>query len=80
MRPEDLRLAEGAEAQLAMEVEFVEELGATRLIHGRTPGGPVTVQVPASETRTAGTLGLAIDPALIHLFDPGHGGRLGTRA
>jgi sn-glycerol 3-phosphate transport system ATP-binding protein len=80
LRPEDLRLAEGTEAQLAMEVEFVEELGATRLIHGRTPGGPVTVQVPATETRTAGSLGLAIDPALVHLFDPGHGGRLGTRA
>ena len=76
MRPEDLRLAADGEAQFTMEVEFIEELGATRLIHGRSPGGAVTVQVPAGELRSSGTLGLAIDPAQVHLFDPAQGGRL----
>jgi sn-glycerol 3-phosphate transport system ATP-binding protein len=78
LRPEDLRLAEPGAAQLSMEVEFVEELGATRLVHGRSPGGLVTVQVPAAETRASGTLGLAIDPTLVHLFDPADGSRIGT--
>jgi sn-glycerol 3-phosphate transport system ATP-binding protein len=78
MRPEDLRLADGDQAQFAMEAEFVEELGATRLIHGRSTGGPITIQVPAAETRSSGTLGLAIDPALMHLFDPADGRRIGA--
>jgi sn-glycerol 3-phosphate transport system ATP-binding protein len=77
LRPEDLQLANGGGAQLSMEVEFVEELGATRLLHGRSAGGAITVQVPAAETRSSGTLGLAIDPALVHLFDPADGRRAG---
>ena len=79
LRPEDLQLAAPGAAQLSMEVEFVEELGATRLIHGRSSGGAVTVQVPATETRVAGTLGLTVDPALVHLFDPADGGRIASR-
>jgi sn-glycerol 3-phosphate transport system ATP-binding protein len=77
IRPEDLRLAGSGESQLTIEAEFVEELGATRLIHGRSGGGPVTVQVPAAETRSSGQLGLAVDPALVHLFDAVDGRRLG---
>jgi sn-glycerol 3-phosphate transport system ATP-binding protein len=77
LRPEDLRLTEPGHAQLTMEVEFLEELGATRLIHGRVGASPVTVQVPAAETRNSGTLGLAIHPHLVHLFDPQDGRRIG---
>ena len=76
LRPEDLRLATPGEGRLAMDVEFVEELGATRLIHGRSGAGPVTVQVPAFETRSSGRLDLTVEPSQLHLFDPATGQRL----
>ena len=34
IRPEDLRFGSGGEGELAFAKDFVEELGATRLIHG----------------------------------------------
>ena len=76
IRPEDLRIAEPGREVLSTDVEFVEELGATRLIHGRTGQNVVTVQVPAGESRVAGRLGLAAEPASLHLFDPATGARL----
>ena len=79
IRPEDLRLADPGQDGLTMNVEFVEELGATRLVHGRAGQSALTIQVPAAETRISGALGLAIDPALVHLFDPTEGTRLGMR-
>jgi sn-glycerol 3-phosphate transport system ATP-binding protein len=76
IRPEDLRIAEPGQENLAMEVEFVEELGATRLIHGRVGEGALTIQVPTAEYRNSGRLALRADPALLHLFDPTSGARL----
>ncbi|GJD51673.1 sn-glycerol-3-phosphate import ATP-binding protein UgpC [Methylobacterium crusticola] len=75
IRPEDLRLApEG----LAFGVAFVEELGATRLLHGRLGGAELVVQVPAGpEPAEGAAIRLAVAPGALHLFDPGTGQRLG---
>jgi sn-glycerol 3-phosphate transport system ATP-binding protein len=74
MRPEDLRLGPSGQG-LPFSVEFVEELGATQLVHGRVGGAPVTVQVPTGQA-PSGSAGLTVDPAATHLFDPTTGDRL----
>ena len=77
IRPEDLRVVPG-EAAFRAEVDFVEELGATQLFHGKIGGGEFVVQAPtgriSADTRQ---LALAVDPANVHLFDPETGRRLG---
>ena len=45
IRPEDLRFSSGGEGELAFAKDFVEELGATRLIHGGVGEAPVAVAV-----------------------------------
>jgi len=79
IRPEDLRLAPSdREAALRLDVDFVEELGATQLFHGRIAGSDFVVQAPtgliAPETRR---LAVAVDPGSVHLFDARTGERLG---
>ncbi|BCM85391.1 ABC transporter ATP-binding protein [Methylobacterium indicum] len=74
IRPEDLRIAEDG---LPFRVAFVEELGATRLLHGPLAGTDVAVQVPAGSPAQEGdTVRLAIDGSAVHLFDPATGRRL----
>ncbi len=77
LRPEDLRMAPSG-SMLGMEVDFVEELGATQLFHGRLAGAEFVVQaatgqIPADTRRLA----LSIEPANVHLFDPETTQRLG---
>jgi len=79
VRPEDLRLAPSdREAALRLDVDFVEELGATQLFHGRIAGSDFVVQAPtgliAPETHR---LAVAVDPGSVHLFDAQTGERLG---
>jgi sn-glycerol 3-phosphate transport system ATP-binding protein len=79
IRPEDIQIAPPeSEAALRLDIDFVEELGATQLFHGKVAGTDFVVQAPtgriAPETRR---LAAAIDPANVHLFDPETGARLG---
>ena len=68
-RPEDLTFAApDAGDKLAFVKDFVEELGATRLIHGSVGAAPVVVAV-ATSARLDGAGALAVDPATVHLFD-----------
>jgi sn-glycerol 3-phosphate transport system ATP-binding protein len=71
IRPEDLRFGSGGEGELAFAKDFVEELGATRLIHGNVGNAPIALAVAA----TAGDAGstLAADREAVHLFDPESG-------
>ena len=68
IRPEDLRLGSGEAGELHFVKDFVEELGATRLIHGNVASAPITLAVAT----TAGDAGSSIcaDRASVHLFDP----------
>jgi sn-glycerol 3-phosphate transport system ATP-binding protein len=79
LRPEDVQ-ADGAAgfSSLTMDVDFVEELGATQLFHGKVAGAEFVVQastgqIPADTRR----LTLSISPANVHLFDPQTTKRLG---
>ena len=78
LRPEDVQAGGVGSSSLAMDVDFVEELGATQLFHGKVAGADFVVQastgqIPADTRRLA----LAVDPANVHLFDPQTTKRLG---
>ena len=76
IRPEDLVVAADGAGQLALTVEFVEELGATQLIHGRVSGIAATVHVPAGTAPPGGTIELSAPVAAWHVFDAETGLRL----
>jgi sn-glycerol 3-phosphate transport system ATP-binding protein len=76
LRPEDLVAT--PDGTLTMQVDFIEELGATQLFHGALGGATLVIQaasgaVPADSK----SLRLSIDPARVHLFDPETGLRRG---
>jgi sn-glycerol 3-phosphate transport system ATP-binding protein len=80
VRPEDLHLVSPGEAGLAVVVEEVEELGASRLVHGRVEtGAPLVVSLPAG-TEVPAELRVAADRAALHLFDPATGRRIEAEA
>jgi sn-glycerol 3-phosphate transport system ATP-binding protein len=82
LRPEDLVVEPGAtDAHPLIEVDFVEELGATQLFHGALGGAPIVVQCPTDKIpTTVRRLALSVAPSLIHVFDPETGERMGRVA
>ena len=76
IRPEDLTPAASGAGDLRLEIEFVEELGATQLVHGRIGGVATAVQVAAGTAQDGGTLELGVEPRSLHLFDATSGLRL----
>jgi sn-glycerol 3-phosphate transport system ATP-binding protein len=82
IRPEDCVPADAAAANTFWsEVDFCEELGAARLLHGQVAGQDFVVQVPggAGGLRN-GRHAFAISPTSIHLFDAQSGLRIETAA
>jgi sn-glycerol 3-phosphate transport system ATP-binding protein len=68
LRPEDLSFGSRGDGELAFAKDFVEELGATRLVHGTIANTPVTIAVAAAAAEAGTTL--SADRASVHLFDP----------
>ncbi|HEY8566358.1 MAG TPA: sn-glycerol-3-phosphate import ATP-binding protein UgpC [Beijerinckiaceae bacterium] len=76
IRPEDVRLSETG--PITLPVDFVEELGATELFHGRLGDGDFVLQAPTGRVpASAPSIAFGIDAASLHLFDPESGLRLG---
>ncbi|MDT8854686.1 sn-glycerol-3-phosphate ABC transporter ATP-binding protein UgpC [Paracoccaceae bacterium Fryx2] len=79
IRAEDLRRAPpGTPGSLDLKITFVEELGATRLVHGTVAGQNVTCVQPA-DTSLPDALQLTVDPDALHLFDAVSGQRILAR-
>ena len=77
LRPEDIAVADARDRSLTVEVEFVEELGATRLLHGHFMGQPIIMQVQATHAvQGSGKVGFSVPPSSIHVFDAATGNRL----
>jgi len=77
LRPEDVAVAAARDRSLTVDIDFVEELGATRLLHGAFAGQPIILQVQASHpTDGPGRVGFSVIPSAIHVFDQATGGRL----
>jgi sn-glycerol 3-phosphate transport system ATP-binding protein len=79
LRPEDVEIAsEGQAGSLPFDVEFIEELGATQLFHGKLSGHPFVMQAATGEVAAQeGRLWITVDPDKVHVFDPKTGARLG---
>ncbi|POO56792.1 sn-glycerol-3-phosphate import ATP-binding protein UgpC [Agrobacterium rosae] len=75
MRAEDLRFVHGAEPGMPFRVEYIEELGSQRLIHGMLGEQALTVAC-ASETDIPQELSLSIAPEKLHFFDKESGKRI----
>jgi len=77
IRPEHLEPCAASEANLVVDVDLIEPLGADTLVYGHVEGGArVAARLQSSfETRT-GKLALRYDPAQAHYFDAGTGARL----
>jgi sn-glycerol 3-phosphate transport system ATP-binding protein len=75
IRPEDLRLAApDLAADLTITREFVEELGATRVLHGRLNELPIAVVQPASASLLQDSrFSVSAPPDAVHLFHPDTG-------
>jgi sn-glycerol 3-phosphate transport system ATP-binding protein len=77
LRPEDIVVADARDRSLTVDIDFVEELGATRLLHGKFAGQPIILQVQASHVaQGAGKVGFSVPPSAIHVFDASNGSRL----
>jgi len=80
LRPEDLVVADARDRSMVVDIDFVEELGATRLLHGVFAGQSMILQVAASHAVVgAGKVGFSVSPTAIHVFHAGSGKRLDAR-
>ncbi|NLS01984.1 sn-glycerol-3-phosphate import ATP-binding protein UgpC [Rhizobium sp. P32RR-XVIII] len=75
MRAEDLRLAKADEYAMPLTVEYVEELGSQRLVHGLLGDQPLTAVV-SPETAIAAELRFVIAPQKLHFFAHDTGKRI----
>jgi sn-glycerol 3-phosphate transport system ATP-binding protein len=75
IRAEDLRIASAGERSLTMKIDYVEELGAQRLVHGTVDGKKLTAAL-SPEIEIAETIALTIAPSRLHFFDATTGKRL----
>ena len=80
LRAEDLRIAsQPGPLTLPFDLDFIEELGAQRLVHGHVDGQPLTLALPPGiALATRMNVGLAADR--LHIFDTVSGRRLGDPA
>jgi len=79
IRPEHLEPCAESEAKLVVDIDLIEPLGADTLVYGHlasNPGARVAARLSASVDARAGKLPLRYDPAHVHYFDAGTGGRL----
>ncbi|HEX6236493.1 MAG TPA: ATP-binding cassette domain-containing protein [Acidimicrobiales bacterium] len=75
VRPEHLEIS--TEGTIALDVRAVEWLGHECLVFGSVEGSPVVVRQVGMSPKEAGSAArLAVDPANVHLFDPGTTERL----
>ncbi|MDF3604768.1 sn-glycerol-3-phosphate import ATP-binding protein UgpC [Paracoccus sp. DMF-8] len=72
IRAEDLSIATQG---LPFRLDFIEELGAQRLVHGHVEGQPLTLSL-SPDIAISDQMHLAIRPGALHLFDTNTGKRL----
>jgi sn-glycerol 3-phosphate transport system ATP-binding protein len=74
IRPEDVVMADATDPDaIPFPLEFQEELGAGRLLHGNLAGADFVVQVPAGQRAPTGEHpAIRLPASALHLFDPAH--------
>ena len=79
LRAEDLVPAAPGMPSMPFRLDFVEELGAQRLVHGTVEDQPLTLALPA-DLPYADRMQIALPQARLHLFDTTTGRRLPASA
>ena len=79
MRAEELRVAAPGEEGLAFRVDYIEELGSQRLVHGMIGDQALTAAF-APEADVPNELSLSIPPERLHFFDTETGKRIVGKA
>jgi len=80
IRPEDVRVGPAGSGLLTVDVDFVEELGATQLFHGKIDGSEFVVQAATGQiSADSRQLAFTVDAGNVHLFDPDTTKRLGRQ-
>ena len=72
VRPEDLRIADGADYVFEGEVSIVEALGEVTLLYieGLVPGEPIIVKLPGIyDIKKGQKMHFSADRSKLHLFD-----------
>ncbi len=76
LRPEDLvPVAAGSDGAVPLRIDYVEELGAQRLVHGHVIDQPLVAAIPASH-ELSDVLHVRHNASALHLFDIDSGKRL----
>ncbi|MGF9565380.1 sn-glycerol-3-phosphate ABC transporter ATP-binding protein UgpC [Neorhizobium sp. JUb45] len=76
LRAEDLHVVSGDEG-MQFAVDYVEELGSQRLVHGLVGDQSITIAL-AGESEIPATMRIGIDPARLHFFAAEDGKRITT--
>ena len=79
LRAEDLTIALVNAPGLTMKLDYIEELGAQRLLHGTVDGQPLVVATSA-EDDFADEIRVTIEPRDLHYFDAASGRRIESAA
>jgi sn-glycerol 3-phosphate transport system ATP-binding protein len=70
LRPEEVTIADARDRVLQADIDFVEELGSSRLLHARFHDQALVFQVASgTDTQPGQRVGFAIPDAALHLFD-----------
>ncbi|MGX5718638.1 sn-glycerol-3-phosphate import ATP-binding protein UgpC [Shinella zoogloeoides] len=75
LRAEDLRLHAGSDGAMPFRIDYVEELGAQRLVHGFVGDQPMVAAI-SSEIPLPEAASLSIAPSRLHFFDTASGRRI----
>ncbi|MEO0384741.1 MAG: sn-glycerol-3-phosphate ABC transporter ATP-binding protein UgpC [Pseudomonadota bacterium] len=74
IRPEEVQLSDNGATPF--HLDLIEELGATRLLHGKLAGHSFTLNVPNTTTPESDTLAVELPVEALHLFHGETGRRL----
>jgi len=81
IRPEEVVLGASGSNVASIDVDFSEELGSARLLHGQVAGTDFVIQVPATTAGPkVGHFSFEVPPRAIHLFDAQTGARIEPQA
>ncbi|SCY99175.1 ABC transporter ATP-binding protein [Microvirga guangxiensis] len=81
IRPEEVVLGAAGSNVASIDVDFSEELGSVRLLHGQVAGADFVIQVPATTAGPKiGRFSFEVPARAVHLFDAETGNRIGTAA
>jgi len=81
IRPEEVVLGAAGSNVASIDVDFSEELGSVRLLHGEVAGADFVIQVPATTAGPKiGRFSFEVPARAVHLFDAETGNRIDPAA